>query len=301
MGAAGRRARVDRRRAARPRAVRRGVPPPPHRGRASRWSSARRCWASRSRPIPATRCSTRSSASVAVVWVVGGVVSGPLHLGYIPFRGTLRRPARHPDAARAGGRGGVRARRAGGAPDRAVAGVHRARAGARPAGQPALVTVLTLGNGAAEEVFFRGALFAAIGRRHPVLISTVIYALVTIATGNPMLVFAAVIMGVLFGLQRRASGGHPGLDADPPHLVGRHAVSPAADHRLGLSAGNCPGWCGQAAGAFGGLRDGGGRRGAAGGPDRQPEQRQRGREHGHAGPAVRVVQHAGDRRADRAR
>ena len=35
----------------------------------------------------------------------------------------------------------------------------------------------------------------------------VIYALVTIATGNPMLVFAALIMGTVFGLQRRASGG----------------------------------------------------------------------------------------------
>ena len=66
---------------------------------------------------------------------------------------------------------------------------------------------ITLLNGIAEEVFFRGALFAAIGRRHPVPISTVIYALVTIATGNPMLVFAAVVMGSVFGLQRRASGG----------------------------------------------------------------------------------------------
>ncbi len=39
------------------------------------------------------------------------------------------------------------------------------------------------------------------------LISTIIYAIVTVATGNPMLVFAAVVMGFLFGLQRRASGG----------------------------------------------------------------------------------------------
>jgi membrane protease YdiL (CAAX protease family) len=58
-----------------------------------------------------------------------------------------------------------------------------------------------------EEVFFRGALFAAIGRNHAVPISTAIYALVTVATGNPMLVFAAVVMGALFALQRRATGG----------------------------------------------------------------------------------------------
>jgi membrane protease YdiL (CAAX protease family) len=62
-------------------------------------------------------------------------------------------------------------------------------------------------NGIAEEIFFRGALFAAIGIWHPVAISTVIYSLTTVATGNPMLVFAAVMLGVLLGLQRRSSGG----------------------------------------------------------------------------------------------
>jgi membrane protease YdiL (CAAX protease family) len=50
-------------------------------------------------------------------------------------------------------------------------------------------------------------LFAAVGRRNPVVVSTAVYALVTVATGNPMLVFAAILMGLLFGLQRRASGG----------------------------------------------------------------------------------------------
>ena len=62
-------------------------------------------------------------------------------------------------------------------------------------------------NGIAEEVFFRGALFAAIGARHPVLISTAVYAVATVATGNPMLVFAAATLGLVLGLQRRASGG----------------------------------------------------------------------------------------------
>jgi uncharacterized protein len=74
-------------------------------------------------------------------------------------------------------------------------------------GNLALVAVITLLNGVAEEIFFRGALFAAIGRRHPVPVSTAAYALVTVATANPMLVFAAAVMGTLFGLQRRASGG----------------------------------------------------------------------------------------------
>jgi membrane protease YdiL (CAAX protease family) len=38
-------------------------------------------------------------------------------------------------------------------------------------------------------------------------ISTAVYTLATVATGNVMLVFAAAVLGVLVGLQRRASGG----------------------------------------------------------------------------------------------
>ena len=43
--------------------------------------------------------------------------------------------------------------------------------------------------------------------RHPVQVTTVAYALATLATGNVMLAFAAVLLGVVVGLQRRASGG----------------------------------------------------------------------------------------------
>jgi membrane protease YdiL (CAAX protease family) len=70
-----------------------------------------------------------------------------------------------------------------------------------------LVALVTLLNGIAEEVFFRGALFAAIGARRPVLISTVIYGLATVATANYMLVFSALLLGVVLGLERRATGG----------------------------------------------------------------------------------------------
>ena len=74
-------------------------------------------------------------------------------------------------------------------------------------GSLVLVLIVTLVNGAAEEVFFRGASVRRTGKTRPVLLSTAIYTLVTVATGNPMLVFAAVLMGLLFALQRRASGG----------------------------------------------------------------------------------------------
>ena len=65
----------------------------------------------------------------------------------------------------------------------------------------------TLANGAAEEVFFRGALFAAVGPRYPVAKFTAMYALATTATRNPALVLASAAVGTLFALQRRATGG----------------------------------------------------------------------------------------------
>jgi len=70
-----------------------------------------------------------------------------------------------------------------------------------------IILVITLVNGIAEELFFRGSLFAAIGAWHPVLISTALYALATVAGGNPVLVFAAALLGTVVGLERRASGG----------------------------------------------------------------------------------------------
>ena len=147
------------------------------------------------------------TGAVAVTWVVGGFASGPLHLGWTSSRGTLRRPIVTPIAlglASAGVFvvGGLVIRQI--EPLREIVVDVLAHA---QQGNIALVTVVALANGAAEEVFFRGALFAAIGRNHPVIVSTVIYSIVTIATGNVVLVFAAVLMGTLFGLQRRASGG----------------------------------------------------------------------------------------------
>jgi membrane protease YdiL (CAAX protease family) len=70
-----------------------------------------------------------------------------------------------------------------------------------------LIVAITLINGVAEEVFFRGALYTALGRYHPVVISTVLYVFATLASGNPMLGFAAIILGTVCALERRASGG----------------------------------------------------------------------------------------------
>lgn len=145
--------------------------------------------------------------AVAATWLVGGLLSGPLHLGYIPFRGSMRRPVVTPIviglvAAGIFVVGALVVRELPPLRDYVVDVLAHAREGTLW-----LIALVTLVNGAAEEVFFRGALFAAIGRRHPVLISTAIYALATVATGNPMLVFAALTLGLVLALQRRASGG----------------------------------------------------------------------------------------------
>jgi uncharacterized protein len=145
--------------------------------------------------------------AVAAIWTVGGFLSGPLHLGYLPFRGSLRRPVLTGLVI------GVLAGAvfiAGSLVVRQIPPLHdyveNVLAHARY-GSIGLITLVTLVNGVAEEVFFRGGLFAAIGQRQPVLISTVIYAAATLATRNPMLVFAALTLGLVLALQRRASGG----------------------------------------------------------------------------------------------
>src|SRR5436190_1259057 len=77
-----------------------------------------------------------------------------------------------------------------------------AHRGSRP-----LVLATTLANGVGEEVFFRGAVYAAAGIKHPAATSTAVYTLAATATRNPGLVLASGVMGALFALQRRASGG----------------------------------------------------------------------------------------------
>lgn len=74
-------------------------------------------------------------------------------------------------------------------------------------GSLTVVAIITGLNGVAEELFYRGALFAAVGRRHAVLVTTIVYAVVSAAAGVPLLVLAAALLGVVVGLQRRVTGG----------------------------------------------------------------------------------------------
>jgi membrane protease YdiL (CAAX protease family) len=79
--------------------------------------------------------------------------------------------------------------------------------GKADAGPRALALVVAVVNGAAEELFFRGAVHAAFEPRHPALLSTLVYVAVTAATGNVALIAAAAVMGAVFSLERMSTRG----------------------------------------------------------------------------------------------
>ncbi|WP_028653687.1 CPBP family glutamic-type intramembrane protease [Nocardioides halotolerans] len=150
-----------------------------------------------------------ATLGLAAVWAVGALASGPLHLGRIAFRAGLARPVVTPIVLGLGlaavfvaGAFLVRTIDAlDGLEGQVVKVVDYADQGSM-----LLLVVITAVNGVAEELFFRGAAYAAI-TRHPVLWTTLAYGVATAATGNVMLAFAAVLLGLLVGLERRASGG----------------------------------------------------------------------------------------------
>lgn len=148
------------------------------------------------------------TAAVATTWTAGGLLSGPLHLGWIQSRDRrLRRPIITPVATGVGAFGffygcALVARRIPVLHEAIGTVLAFAEEGSRP-----LIVATTLANGLGEEVFFRGALYAALDADQAVAVSTAVYTLTTASTRNPALVLAAGVMGTLFSLQRRASGG----------------------------------------------------------------------------------------------
>jgi membrane protease YdiL (CAAX protease family) len=74
-------------------------------------------------------------------------------------------------------------------------------------GSTRLVLLTACANAVAEELFFRGALWSLVQDSHPIVKTTLAYAATTAATRNPALVLAGTATSVLFGLQRRTSGG----------------------------------------------------------------------------------------------
>jgi membrane protease YdiL (CAAX protease family) len=145
--------------------------------------------------------------ALAAVWIVGALVSGPLHLGGINWRGRNQRPVITGTTIGLliGGVfvvGGLIAREI---PAVSALTVRVLQFASHGTLLP--IVGITVVNAIAEEMFFRGALYTALGRLAPVAISTILYTCATMASGNPMLGFAAIILGTVCALERRASGG----------------------------------------------------------------------------------------------
>lgn len=149
-----------------------------------------------------------ATLGVAAVWLIGALASGPLHLG----RST--RSGRHDGRVVLQGLvlGIVLlALFCAAAPVLARVPLLREpvqellRHGTQ--GELWVVAVVTAFTGITEEVFFRGALYAALPPRHGLPVSALLYAASTLLTGVPLLTFAALCLGLLTGAQRRVTGG----------------------------------------------------------------------------------------------
>jgi uncharacterized protein len=147
------------------------------------------------------------SLALAGVWAFGSFASGPLHLGGLCWRGRNQRPVISGTVIGLllGGvfvLGGLIAREIPPVSELITHVLHYTDQGSWR-----LTMAIALVGGIAEELFYRGALYTALGRHRPWLISTVVYVIATLASGNPMLAFAAIILGTVCALERRATGG----------------------------------------------------------------------------------------------
>jgi len=166
---------------------------------------------------------------VAGTWLIGGLRSGPLHLGWAHTRdGTLRRPVIEPIATGAAAfgifYGAARLARHVPILNQAIASVlEYAHRGSRP-----LILATALANGVGEEVFFRGAVYAAAGIKHPV--PKIHSCLHTRSDRHPQPGSGSGLR--LNGRPVRAPasrlGRHPSVHTDSPDLVNTHAALPPA-------------------------------------------------------------------------
>jgi membrane protease YdiL (CAAX protease family) len=152
---------------------------------------------------------------LAAVWAVGAFASGPLHLGRIgrPSEPDLAapRPVLQPILLGAALSllfvvGAFLIRAIPLLDEHLTPFIKGVLEHANQGGAPVILLVVTVVNGIAEELFFRGAMYAAIPANQ-VLVTTIAYTVATLATGNVMLGFAAILLGAVVGLQRRATGG----------------------------------------------------------------------------------------------
>lgn len=144
---------------------------------------------------------------LATVWVTGAWLAGPLHLGAVRFRGRNERPV-FTGTGIGLGLGAIFV--LGGLVVKQIPPLSAQVTDILQFATDAPwreVVLIALFNAIAEEVFFRGALFSAFGRHYPMVCSTLLYVAAILAAGNPMLGFAALVLGGVCAVERRATGG----------------------------------------------------------------------------------------------
>lgn len=148
-----------------------------------------------------------AALGVAAIWGLGATATGPLHLGRIDLAHASERPVVQPILiGLALGLvfivGALVLSRMPG-----PLGEVRSVLSFAQSGSLVLLTVTTALSGVAEEMFFRGGLYAAVPDPHQIWVTTGLYTVATVLTGNLMLALAAVAVGLVTGLERRATGG----------------------------------------------------------------------------------------------
>ncbi|MEO8814165.1 MAG: CPBP family intramembrane glutamic endopeptidase [Mycobacterium sp.] len=144
---------------------------------------------------------------LALLWGVGALLAGPLHLGSVRFRGRNERPVFTGTGVGLvlGGvfvLGGLVVQKI---PVLSAQVVETLGFATQASWR--LVVLIALINAITEEMFFRGAVFSSFGRHYPLVASTVLYVAAMMAAGNLMLGFAALILGTVCAVERRATGG----------------------------------------------------------------------------------------------
>ncbi len=142
-----------------------------------------------------------SAILLAAVWAVGAVVVGLRGSFDLDRSGIPRAVLVGVGLCTASVAGGIVVRYLPGLADYVRAVLAHSSSGWLP-----VIAVVTAAAGIAEELFFRGALYSRIPR-HPAVATTAIYALVTAASGNLMLVGAAVLVGGVTAYQRHLTNG----------------------------------------------------------------------------------------------
>jgi hypothetical protein len=159
---------------------------------------------------PGSTCFYLATTALAAVWFGGAMLANPGPRGRLgvtlPGRGRIAEPfALGLALAVLFVVGGLVVRQIDALADAVDEVLDYARRGSGPR-----VMALTVATGIAEEMLFRGALYDASPRRHATVVSTLVYVLATLASGSLMLAFAALVLGIVLGIQRRITGGYAG-------------------------------------------------------------------------------------------